>query len=77
MNFRHFLNANLIEDWHRKFSRLWSIRIAIFWGGVSGLFVVWPELGNLVPLPWFAALSVIMSAALTVARITKQPGANE
>lgn len=65
----------LIDDWRRELLRLWSIRVAVFWGAVSGLFVVWPELGSVIPLPWFAALSVVMSTALTIARLTKQPGA--
>ena len=64
----------LIEKSWRDISRLWSIRIAVFWGAVSGLFVVWPAFQDALPRPYFAVLSILMSVALVIARITKQTG---
>lgn len=63
----------LVWNW-RFAARMWSLRLALFWAGVSGLFAIWPELGGMVPAPIFACCSVVMSIALAAARLTKQPG---
>ena len=68
-----WIKTLLIDDW-RAATRLWSIRVALFWGGVSGLLAAWPELGQVVPMPLYAGGSVILSAALVAARLLKQPG---
>lgn len=68
---------HLIDDWKVEVQRLWSIRIALFWGAVSGLIAVWSSFSSVVPLWLFASLSVAMSAAMAAARMLKQPGANE
>lgn len=65
---------HLIDDWRARIFRLWSVRVALFWGGVSGLFVAWPSLAGAVPLPLFATGSVVLSVALVAARVLKQPG---
>jgi uncharacterized membrane protein YhhN len=70
---REWIKQHLIRDW-RFATRLWSMRLALFWAGVSGLFAVWPELGGAVPAPIFACCSVVMSIALMAARLTKQKG---
>jgi hypothetical protein len=68
------LDARLINDWRSLWHKFWTIRIALFWGAVSGLLVVWPSFAGAVPLPVYAAGSVVMTALLAVARLTKQPG---
>jgi hypothetical protein len=68
------LDKWLIDGWRSQAPRLWSIRIALFWGALSGLYCAWPAFAEALPLPVFAGLSVAMSAAIAVARLTKQPG---
>ncbi len=58
------LNERLIDDWRRQALRLWSVRIALFWGAVCGLLAAWPAFASAVPLPVFAGLSVLLSAAM-------------
>jgi hypothetical protein len=67
-------NARMIDDWRSALKRLWSIRVALFWGAVSGLYAAWPSFQDVIPAPVFAAVSAIMSAAIVGARLTKQPG---
>lgn len=67
----------MIQDWKRKFMRLWSIRIALLWGAVCGLYAAWPAFMEIIPAPLFAAISVLMSMAIVGARLTKQPGVDE
>lgn len=69
------LNARLIDDWRKDAPTFWSIRIAAFWGAVSGLIAVWPAFASILPLWAFAGASVVMCAAVAVARVTKQDGA--
>lgn len=70
-------SARLIDNWRAILARAWSIRIAIFWGIVSGLAAAWPALDEVVPIRLFVAGSVLISVALVVARVTKQPGVEE
>jgi hypothetical protein len=71
------LDKHLIDDWRTDALRFWSVRLALFWGALSGLFLVWPAFANVIPLWAFAGLSIVMSAALAVARLTKQPGMDD
>ena len=68
----------LIDDWRVLFSRLWSVRVAlagvIFWGAVSGLWILWPAFVDWLPLWFYAAGGIAMSVALAIARVLKQPG---
>jgi hypothetical protein len=34
------LNEKLIDDWRSQILNFWTVRIALFWGGVSGLLVL-------------------------------------
>jgi len=68
------IDGILIDDWRKNALKLWSIQLAMFWGGLSGLFIVWPAFASVVPLWAFAGASIVMAAALGVARLTKQPG---
>lgn len=67
----------MIQDWKRKFMRLWSIRVALLWGAVCGLYAAWPAFMEVLPPPVFAGISVLMSMAIVGARLTKQPGVDE
>ncbi|MDB5597363.1 MAG: hypothetical protein JWM36_4324 [Hyphomicrobiales bacterium] len=67
----------LIPEFRGMFWRLWSIRVALFWGAVCGLYAAWPAFQDVLPAPIFAALSVVMSMAIVGARILKQPGTDE
>lgn len=68
------INARLIDDWHSLVLRYWSVRIALLWAGVSGLLAVWPAFADQVPLWAYATGSIVMTMAIAIARITKQPG---
>lgn len=65
----------LIDDWRSEAKRLWSIRIALFWGAMSGLVLVWSAFSDVLPTWLYAAGGVVISAAMAGARLLKQPGA--
>jgi hypothetical protein len=74
-----FLDRHLIEDWRFKLTRLWTMRVALFWAAFSALVGVYPWLGGIVPqTPWalliFALINIILCVILVVARMTRQPG---
>lgn len=69
------LDRRLIDDWHREAPRLWSVRIAAFWGALSGLAAVWPAFQGVLPLLPYTLLAMLIFAAIAVAKLTKQPGA--
>jgi hypothetical protein len=66
------------DDWKKLLIHAHSIHIAIggviFWGAISGIWVLWPAFVDQVPLWAYAAGGVLMSVALAVARVLKQPG---
>jgi len=66
----------LIDNWHCVAS-FHSVRVAMFWGGVSGLIMVWPAFADRIPVFWYAAGGVAISMAFTAARVLKQPGASD
>lgn len=70
-------DQHFIEDWKFKIRRLWTIRIALFWGAVAGAYSAWPAFQSLLPAPAFAGVSIVMSMAIVGARVTKQPGVDE
>ena len=74
---RQSIDRWLIDRWSRRWHRFWSVRIALFWGAVCGLVAVWSSFSDVLPLWVFAGASVVMNMALAVARLTKQPGADE
>ena len=59
----------------------WSVWVAyfgiVFWGAMAGLWVIWPAFVDWLPLWVYAVGGVLMSVALTVARVLKQPGLSE
>lgn len=68
------LNARLIDDWRKLAPRMWTIRIAAFWGAISGLMAAWPSFAGQIPLWAYATGSVVIMSALAVARVTRQEG---
>lgn len=71
-----------MTDWLDKYAapewriahKLWSVRIAILWAVVAGLWVALPAFqGWLHPVP-FALICVGFSLAILFARLTNQPG---
>jgi len=74
-----FLDRNLINDWRFKLTRLWTMRLALFWAAFSGFVGVFPWLGGIFPqTPWwliaYAGANMLLCAVLVVARMTRQPG---
>lgn len=69
--------SRLVDDWRGEAKRLWSIRVALFWGAVSGLYGAWDAFQSVLPAPLFAAASVVMSVSLVGARLTKQTGGDD
>ena len=71
----------LIDGWKIQIARLWSVRVAIggvvFWSALSGLWVLWPAFVEKLPLWFYAIGGVLMSVALAVARLLKQPGTEQ
>jgi hypothetical protein len=77
-----WLDDKLIDDWRTEWRRLWSVRVAIFWGAFSGLVSILPVFGVLVPNRWqalafFAVFNSLMCVVLVLARLAKQPGTEE
>ncbi len=64
----------LIDEWRAVALRLWSIRLALFWGAICGLCAVWSAFVDIMPLWVFASGSVLMFASIAGARVLKQPG---
>jgi hypothetical protein len=66
--------VTLIDEWRAVALRLWSIRLALFWGAICGLCAVWSAFVDIMPLWVFASGSVLMFASIAGARVLKQPG---
>ena len=68
----------LVPGWRQKLTKWWSMRVAIagvvFWCAVSGLYLVWPAFAVAIPLWAYAVGGIVMSVALGIARVLKQPG---
>lgn len=66
----------LIDDWKRKFPRLWSIRLALLAGIVSGLdagYQTWIT-GQ---TPIVTAISTLLALAAAAARVIAQPSVSD
>jgi len=68
-----FLDRFLIAQW-RVAHRLWSVRVAVLWAIVGGLWAALPAFQGFLPPVPFALLCVGFSLALLVARLTHQQG---
>lgn len=69
----YWLIKRLDPQW-RVAHRMWSVRLAVLWAIVGGLWVALPAFqGYLPPVP-FALLCVAFSLLILLARLTNQPG---
>lgn len=66
--------ARLVHNWREILKRAWSVRLSLLVAAMIGLFSIWPAFQTVLPLWLFGLLAVVMSLAIVVARITKQPG---
>jgi hypothetical protein len=62
----------LINDWKRKFPRLWSVRLALLAAVMSSLEVGMNVYINGQP-PMFATLAVVISMGSAISRVIAQP----
>lgn len=64
----------LIDDAWSEAKRLWSVRIAAFWGAVGALIMVLGAYLN-YSFDWkVGLLLIVVGASFAVARFLKQPG---
>lgn len=70
-------STRLIPDWHKELTRLWSMRVAMFWLAVAGLIMVWPGLAGTMPAAAYAGIGVLMVVSFGTARLLKQPGTKQ
>ena len=66
------MKLKLIPRWRRELSRLWSIRMAIFWGCVVALPGLFPVLMDHMDPYIFIAVGTILTAASIAVRLLKQ-----
>ena len=64
----------LHENWKMILRTSWTVRVACFWGAVSGLIAIWSAFQDVLPLSIYASLGVLMNASIAVARVLNQPG---
>lgn len=66
----------LIDGWQTEIHRLWSIRLALFFGALNGAVLGLAAFVNVFN-PWlFLALNTAGYVVLIGARVLKQPGAD-
>ena len=63
----------LIDDWKKVLRYGWSIRLIILAGLLSGAEVVLPMFSDVIPRNLLALLSMFVTVAAFVARLTAQP----
>lgn len=63
----------LIEDWKHVLKHAWSIRLVLLAALLSGLEVILPMFSDVIPRNVFALLSLLVTVAAFIARITAQP----
>ena len=64
---------HLIDDFGRVFMRLWSVRLAIVAGVLSGIEVILPLFIDAIPRGTFAIASFVVTVTSIVARAIAQP----
>jgi hypothetical protein len=66
--------VRLIHNWRAELARLWSVRVAAFWGAIGAIIVILSAyLYNTFDW-WVGGLLILVSASFAVARVLKQPG---
>lgn len=69
----YWLIKHLDPDW-KVAHKLWSVRLAVLWACISGLYMALPAFQDFMPPFYFAALCVFGSLLILVGRLTNQPG---
>jgi hypothetical protein len=67
-------SLGLIDDWRAELRRLWSVRVALFWGAACGLLMCWPALADTIPVRIYVIGGMVIAASIAGARMLKQPG---
>lgn len=62
----------ILSDWKSILRKAWSIRLMLIAGLLSGIEVVLPLFGDVLPRGLFAGLSIIITMAALVARVSAQ-----
>jgi hypothetical protein len=72
---------NLIPNWRAELTRLWSMRITLVsvvtWSALGALWALWPAFAAVLPLGMYITIGIFLSAAIGIARLLKQPGAEQ
>ena len=63
----------LIEDWRHVLKHAWSIRFIVLAALLSGVEIVLPMFGDVLPRRFFAVLMFSVTVAASIARLTAQP----
>lgn len=68
-----------VANWRAVLRHAWSIRLIIIAGLLSGIEVALPLVGDAIQLPsgLFAGLSLLVTAAAFVARLSAQKGLSD
>jgi hypothetical protein len=67
-------DVRLIDNWKTELGRLWSVRVAAFWGAVGAIIVILSAY-LYSTFDWrVGGLLILVSASFAVARVLKQPG---
>ena len=67
----------LIEDWKKKVTKLWSIRLGLLAAFLSGLEVIIPLFADAFQRGTFAIMSFVATVAAMIARLVSQPKLHE
>ncbi len=71
------MKVRLIEGWRAEIKRLWSVRVAVFWGAIGGLLLCWPALADTIPTKAYVVGGMLIAATIAGARMLKQPGTEQ
>ena len=71
--FTAWLIRHLDPDW-KVAHKLWSLRIALFWMLICGLYMALPAFTNSIDKFWFTGICIAFTFAIGIARLTNQPG---
>lgn len=66
-----------VEDWRdfKKWWSMWGVLIqVVFWSIMLGVYTFLPAFIGVIPAPIIMAVGIVMSLAIGIARLFKQPG---
>lgn len=67
----------LIDDWKKKVTKLWSIRLGLLAALLSGLEVIIPLFADAFQRGTFAIMSFAATVAAMIARLVAQPSIHD